>query len=150
MRYELCKYPLQADTKSGGNMRQRRSQGGFTLIELMIVIAIIGILAAIAYPNYQEYLIKSARAAAQAQMMDIANRQQQFLLANRSYVTKAALEASDYSFPADLASRYSYDVTVPAGTVPAFTITFTAIGAQTSDGPLTLNSQGVKTPPEKW
>ena len=72
-----------------GRIVERTEQRGFSLIELMIAIAIIGILAAIAYPNYQEYIIKSNRAAAQAAMMDIANRQQQLLLANRAYVAAA-------------------------------------------------------------
>ena len=131
-------------------MRLGRAQGGFTLIELMIVVAIIGLLAGIAFPNYQAYIIKSNRAAAQAQMMDIANREQQFLLANRAYVDKATLEGSGYSLPTDLARRYDYSITLAAGDVPSYLITFTAKGAQLSDGDLTLNSEGVKTPPEKW
>ena len=129
-------------------MRQRRSQGGFTLIELMVAIVIIGVLAAIAIPNYQAYLIKSARTAAQAQMMDIANRQQQFLLSNRAYVNKATLEASGFSLEDRVASRYDYSVAVDA--TPSFTITFTAKGGQLSDGNLTLNNAGVKTPAGKW
>lgn len=127
---------------------ERTEQRGFTLIELMITIVIIGVLAAIALPNYQAYLMKSARAAAQAQMMDIANREQQFLLANRAYVNKAALEASGFSLEERVSSRYNYDVTVGSGAVPSFTITFTAKGSQLDDGDLTLNSAGVKT--GKW
>ena len=127
-----------------------RQSRGFTLIELMIVVVVIGILAAIAIPNYQQYIIRSHRTAAQAEMMDIANRQKQFLVSNRAYVNKATLEASGYSLPADLSPRYSYDITLGAGTLPTFTITFTAIGAQASDGDLTLTSDGVKSPAAKW
>lgn len=123
---------------------------GFTLIELMIVVAIVAILASIAYPSYLQYIIRSNRSAAQAQMMDIANREQQFLLANRVYVDKAALVTSGYDLPSNLTSKYSYDVTVGTDTVPSFTITFTGINSQESDGALTLNSEGAKTPAAKW
>lgn len=135
-------------------MVKRTGQRGFSLIELMIVIAIIGILAGIAYPNYQAYIIKSNRAAAQAAMMDIANREQQLLLANRAYVAAAdaaAFQASTgYMLPADVAAKYGFNITLGAGAVPFFTIIFVPTGAQAGDGNLTLNSQGGKTPPAKW
>lgn len=128
----------------------RRPQHGFTLIELMITVAIVALLAAVAYPSYTSHVKKSNRRAAQAQMLDIANRQQQFLLANKAYATKAQLTSSGYNLPSDLNGKYDYDITVGTGTVPAFTITFTASGTQASDGSLTFNSEGVKAPADKW
>jgi len=128
-----------------------RAAAGFTLIELMIVVAIIGILAAIAYPSYQEHIRRGHRAEAKSQMMEIANREQQFFLANRSYTSTLGTGGLNYALPTETATRYTAAVAVDnAGTPPTFTITFTAIGAQVPDGNLTLNSQGVKTPPEKW
>lgn len=127
-----------------------RHQRGFTLIELMITVAVIGILAAVAYPSYTQYVIRANRSAAQAQMMDIANRQQQFLLANRAYASKTALEASGYAPPASVTEKYGYTITVGTATVPSFLITFTPTGSQAVDGDLTLNSEGVKTPIAKW
>jgi len=129
---------------------EQTKQRGFTLIELMVVVMIVGILAAIVYPSYTQHVVKANRVAAQAQMMDIASRQQQFLLANRSYASKIELEASGYSLPADVSARYSYAVTLGADAVPSYTITFTPSGSQTDDGALTLNNEGVKTPAAKW
>lgn len=129
---------------------EQTKQRGFTLIELMVAVMIVGILAAIVYPSYTQYVVKANRVAAQAQMMDIANRQQQFLLANRSYVSKIELESSGYSLPADVSARYSYAISLGTGAVPSYTITFTPSGAQTDDGILTINNEGVKTPAAKW
>jgi len=129
---------------------QARTSGGFTLIEVMITVAIVAILASIALPSYRQYIVRSKRSAAQAQMMDIANRQQQFLIANRGYADKTALTASGYSLPAEVSSNYSYDVALQESGPPTFAITFTAIGSQVGDGNLGLTSEGVKTPSNKW
>jgi len=130
----------------------RSQQQGFTLIEVMIVVVIVGILLVIALPAFQDQVIKGHRAAAQSEMLDIANREHQFLLANRIYANKATLEANGYNFPLEVAARYGYAVTISIATVPTFLITFTptTAGNQDDDGPLTLNHLGVKTPAAKW
>jgi len=124
-------------------------QSGFTLVELMVTVVVIGILAAIAMPAYQEYVKRGHRAAAQAEMMDIANRQQQYFLANRGYASSVG--TLNYSLPDAVSARYTAAIAADnTATPPTFTITFTATGTQVSDGDLTLNSQGAKTPAAKW
>lgn len=129
-------------------------QRGFTLMELMITIVIIGILAGVALPGYQNSVRKSHRSAAQAEMMDIANRQQQYLLANRSYAD--TLATLGYEVPADIATRYTCTVSAPATTttnpMPTFTVSCepTSLQSGSGFGTLTLDNTGAKTPPEEW
>jgi type IV pilus assembly protein PilE len=125
-------------------------QFGFTFVELMITVAIIGILVAIAMPGYRQYILRGNRAAAQAEMMDIANREQQFLPSIRRYASKDELVTSGYALPTEVSRNYSYGITLGTGQAPTYTITFTAIGGQTGDGNLTLDSTGTKTPANKW
>ena len=120
----------------------------------MIVVVIIGILTAVALPSYREHVKKGKRAEAQVQMMDIATRQQQYLLSNRSYLAHTdANWTSIYSLPSTVAASYSYTIAVNnSATPPTYTITFSPLstGPMAGDGDLTLNQAGVKSPASKW
>ena len=120
---------------------------GFTLIELMITLVIIAVLAAIALPSYRASVIKGNRRAAQSTMMDIVNREQQYFVANRGYADQTQL---GYGLPPEVSANYTYTLTLVGGPPPGFTMTFTAIGGQATDGNLSLTSEGVKTPADKW
>lgn len=133
------------------NMRRGAGrQRGFTLIELMIAIVVVGILVGIAFPAYQNSVRKSHRSAAQAQMLDIANRQQQYLLANRVYTS--TLSDIGYTAPAEVAARYTCSVTVDNTTLPTFTVGCAPRTAQSATGfdTLTLTSAGAKGPAGEW
>jgi type IV pilus assembly protein PilE len=126
---------------------QMNKNRGFTLVEVMTVVAIIGILVAIAWPSYQSQLRKGRRAAAQTYMSDVANLQQQYLLDARVYAPD--LVTLNKPAPADLANFYTFGMTL-GGPPPSFTITATAIGQQIPGGgaqgeDLTLTSTGAKT-----
>ncbi len=127
----------------------RRSRGaGFTLIELMIAVAVVAILAAVAYPSYADYIRKGKRAAAQAALMDIASRQQAWLLDRRAY--SSDLSALGFVVPAQIASDYTFTVPGFDGTAvpPQFTVQATPSAALQGYGELTLtvNQAGAKTP----
>jgi len=126
-------------------MRRTR---GFSLLEILVVVAIIGVLAAIAFPSYQKQIQRSNRAAAQAFMSDVANKQQLFLSTARAYA--ADLGELNMTAPDDLKKFYTFKIDPVGGPPPGFTITATAIGNQASDGNLTLDQNGTKTPSDKW
>ena len=123
---------------------------GFTLIELMIVVTVIGILAAVALPQYRQYVVRGNRAAAQAFMLDVANREKQYLLDARSYAIDGgttALAQLSMAPSANVQKNYTFTVTVPVvTTAPTFTITAApvATSAQAGDGNLTLDDTGAK------
>jgi type IV pilus assembly protein PilE len=143
------KTTLDAEPVTGARSVRSRT-AGFTLIELMVVVAIVAILAALAFPAYQQYVQRGRRSGAKAAMMDIANREQQYLLTARTYANTAALTGTGYAIPADVGAYYTWAIALTAGNVPGYTITFTPTGAQLPDGALTLDDAGNRTPLAKW
>jgi type IV pilus assembly protein PilE len=133
-------------------MSFRLHSRGFTLIELMITVAVIGILAAIAYPSYQGQIRKSQRADAQSTLMSMAGKQQQFLLDTRSYAD--TLAGLNFSVPTSVTKNYNVTIAATnSATAPAtFTITATPTGGQAADtcAVLTLDQAGTKTPNTCW
>jgi type IV pilus assembly protein PilE len=124
-------------------MKFRRVHG-FTLLEVMVVAAIVGILAAIALPAYQNQVRKGNRSAAQQFMMDVATKQQQILMDSRQYVAVSSgnfgNKPSDASpgvgvpEPPSTSGKYTFAVTVNNGaTPPTFLITATAASGQAVD-----------------
>ena len=138
----------------------KSEQRGMTLVELMIVVVIIGILAAIGYPSYASYVVRSNRSAAQSFTYQIANKQEQYMLDARRYAGGTTAFADlNITQPQETSGKYTFSVTCTMATAtgnctalagpPTFTITATPQGNQaaqdTKCGVLTLNSAGTKT-----
>lgn len=117
----------------GASMKQ---QQGFTLIELMIVMAIIAILTAIAYPSYQDSVRKARRGDAQADMLQMANFMERKFTEDGSY---ADVTVEDTGVTSD--DFYTFTLTVPAPPLPSTTYVLMAApnGAQTEDTCKTLS-----------
>jgi len=120
---------------------------GFTLAELMITVAIVAILAAIAIPTYRDHVRTSRRTEAQAYLMAIASRQQQFLMDTRAYA--GALSAINIPTPPNVSAAYDLTLAAAGGPPPTFSIT--AVPKAGSDqvrekcGTLAINQTGAKT-----
>ena len=127
-----------------------RSQTGYTLVEVLIVVAIVGIIAAIAVPAYNAQMQRGKRVAAQGEMLKISEWQQQFLLANRSFGSKTSLEASGFKLDSQVATNYDYSIDLGTGAVPTYLVTFRPKGSMTDTSTLTLNQSGVGTPVDEW
>lgn len=119
-------------------------QKAFTLIELMIIVVIMGVLMAIAIPSYRQYQVKSNRAEAQSFLMELAQRQQEYLLQSRAYA--ADVDSLNATTPDNLARNYTIAINAAGGPPPTFTITATPVvgSVQDGDGNLSLDQAGTK------
>lgn len=127
---------------------------GFTLIEMMIVVAIIGIISAIAYPSYQRYVIKTKRTDMMTEMQNIASEIESRKLAQGSYNAISAQVKTDFATAYPRQGAALYDVTINPSTLTPpdntltnkwiITATPKANSQMTNDGILTLNYQGIK------
>jgi type IV pilus assembly protein PilE len=128
-------------------MKTSRSTG-FTLIELMIVVAIVAILAAIAYPSYTAYAFRSRRADGREMIMRVAAAQERYYTSRNAYTTD--LTALGFAVATNLPSEKG-DYTISSvnggtGTTQSFLITGTPVGLQAKDScaALTISSTGLK------
>lgn len=141
----------------------REASRGFTLVELMVVVAIIGILGALAMPQYKLYLIRANKSAAKAVLLETASRQEQYIVQNRTYfvtTTAGDFTGLGMTVPADVQSAYSFTITAPATSatnavlalMPTFQVTATPVpgSVQAGESTLYINQFGLKMPVAEW
>jgi type IV pilus assembly protein PilE len=129
-------------------IRIHKTRHGFTLIELMIAVAIVGILAAIAYPSYVSQVQKSRRTSAKTALLDLASREAKYYSTNNAYTNSMTnlgyASAGPIAVP-DATSNY-YNLSVATSGTTGFIATAAPVGNQATDscGSFTIDYLGVK------
>lgn len=124
----------------------RRRDAGFTLIELMIVVAIIGIIAAIAYPSYSDNVRKTRRAVAQADLMELAQWMERQYSADFSYLEGTSQPVLPFTESPRTGTAF-YNLSTGTVTQNAYTVQAVPTGDQQNDdcGTLSMTQTGAKT-----
>jgi type IV pilus assembly protein PilE len=138
--------------------KSRNAQRGFSLIELMIVVAIIAIISAFAYPSYDRYVIKTKRSVAQNALLQVADRQQQFFMDNKRFaadITNLGFPANPYVIDDNGTSTVAsdadavYSLSLSNVTATTWTATAAPLNSQLSRdtycGSLTITQTGAKS-----
>lgn len=128
--------------------RKANGRSGFTLIELLVTMVIVGILTAVAYPSYLQYIVRAKRSAAESFILDLASRQEQYNLDARQYATTMTVLGAT-SIPAEVSSNYTVTLTADnSAAPPTYTVTATPSASQLSQdakcATLTINQSGAK------
>lgn len=139
-------------------MKTGHREPGFTMIELMIVLAVVAILAALAYPAYNSQIRQGRRADAQQELMDLALRQEKYRANNVTYASCEDLFGAGNSCPGVPGSdNWGYTIDITANSATGYTLEATATGDQTKDkrggqscSTLRLNESDQKCPAECW
>ena len=134
----------------------KNKQLGFTLIELMIVVAVVAILAAIAYPSFTDALRKSRRAEAFKGLLSMQLKQEEYRISNLGYVSDAAFTLNPSLLGNPTSNYYDFGIS-GASSSTFYTLKATAKGAQTGDNAggipcatLTLDKADIKTHADCW
>lgn len=122
---------------------------GFTLVELMIAVVIVGILASVAIPAYTQYTVRAKRAAAESFIMSVANKQEQYILDARQYTETLGTGGLGLTAPADVSAHYSITITTNmTATPPTYIIEAAPTGSQATNdtkcGTVSINQAGTK------
>lgn len=131
---------------------RKTNQTGFTLIELMITVAVVGILAAIAYPNYTQYVQRANRAEARSMLLENAQfLERNYTTANRYDQTSAGATINSAALartqsPENGTAKYNLTVAIGAAPAQTFTLSAAPTGSMAGDacGTLTLTNTGVQ------
>ena len=134
------------------NRDNRRSGRGFTLIEILVALTILGILMGIAMPSYRAYIVKQGRSAAQSELIELAAMQEKIYLNSNAYSTNLTSNYTGASTgglgrTTSKTTDGKYDIALVNPLAQSWSMTATPVSgsSQAADGVITINSNGTRT-----